>query len=177
MLLLNTDLHIADLTAHMSKSQFVRNTITAIQMQLRPNSAAQLSTTDLTRDDSSSVRGGGSDETEMPSTKRSDSVASWNSLTREAAVIAMASGTALNGSSHDANGSSPSIQITGGQEQNRQYSRVWEADMENLLKVCIYMYFYEGDLTQANRKCTMQLSINKSFSPLTRILPVPQLLP
>jgi len=176
VLLLNTDLHIADLNAHMSKSQFVRNTITAIQMQLQPNSAAQLSTSDLTRDDSSSLRGGGSDETEMPSTKRSDSITSWNSLTREAAIIAMASGTALNGSSLDANGSSPSIQNAGGQEQNRQHSRAWEADMENLLKV-LNIYFCECDLTQTNRKCTMQLNINKSFSPLTRILHVPQLLP
>jgi len=147
LLLLNTDLHIAELATHMSKSQFVRNTITAIQMQLRPNSPAQISTSDLIRDDDS-VRGG-SDETEMPHSKRSDSVTSWNSLTREAALLATNSASAPNGASLEENGptgSSTSVHVTSGQEQNfnRQRGRAWESDMESLLKVRLVFSFFLG---------------------------------
>jgi PH/SEC7 domain-containing protein len=149
LLLLNTDLHIAELATHMSKSQFVRNTIAAIQMQLRPNSPAQISTSDLIRDDGSSVRGGGSDETEMPHSKRSDSVTSWNSLTREASLLATNSASAPNGASLEENGptgSSPSIHVTSGQEQifNRQRGRAWESDMESLLKVRLVFSLFLG---------------------------------
>ncbi len=137
LLLLNTDLHIAELATHMSKSQFVRNTITAIQMQLQPNSPAQISTSDLIRDDGSSVRGGGSDETEMQHSKRCDSVTSWNSLTREAALLATTSASAPNGASLEENGPTGSSPSISGQEQNynRQRGRAWESDMESLLKV------------------------------------------
>ena len=38
LLLLNTDLHVADLATRMSRNQFVRNTVTAIQMQIQPTS-------------------------------------------------------------------------------------------------------------------------------------------
>jgi PH/SEC7 domain-containing protein len=137
LLLLNTDLHIAELATHMSKSQFVRNTMAAIQTQLQPNSASTLSPSDLTRDDNSSVRGG-SDETETPASKRSDSVASWNSLTREAALFAVAttSGASEIPSDPDqVNGNSA------GQESNNRHGRAWEAVMETLLKVFIIHKF------------------------------------
>ena len=125
LLLLNTDLHIAELSTHMSKSQFVRNTMAAIQTQVEPNSATTISPTDFTRDDSSSVRVG-SDETEMPTSKRSDSVASWNSLTREAAFFAAA---AVNGN--------PSDPDQANAQEPRPHGRAWEAVMETLLKVLI----------------------------------------
>ncbi|RDB16953.1 hypothetical protein Hypma_002582 [Hypsizygus marmoreus] len=134
LLLLNTDLHVAELTTRMSRNQFVRNTLTAIQMQLQPT-PAQMSTSDLTYDDcSSSIRGAGSDITETRArSKRSDSITSWNSVSREGVMsLAMASGMP------DTNGSSPSVQVSSIQESrpslNPVYGRGWESDMEILLK-------------------------------------------
>lgn len=144
LLLLNTDLHVAELQTRMSRTQFVRNTITAIQMQLQPTSSARLSTSDLTYDDcSSSVRGAGSDETEMMTrSKRSDSIASWNSLPREAILSLPVSPATTHSGQLDiplANGSTPSVQISNGHEtSSRQapvHGRAWESDLETLLKV------------------------------------------
>jgi hypothetical protein len=69
LLLLNTDLHVADLAVRMSRSQFVRNTLSAIQMQLQPNG----SSSDI---DASSTRHG-SDHT-GPSTLRTKRHSRWN---------------------------------------------------------------------------------------------------
>lgn len=140
LLLLNTDLHVAELAAHMSKNQFVRNTMTAIQMQLQPDSATRMSVNDSVRDDNSSLQCG-SDETEIQTrSKRSDSVTSWSSIGRE--TVASVVPSAVNGSSlgvSHPNGSHPSVQssATGLQDAySRQYGRSWEVDMETLLKVC-----------------------------------------
>ncbi|KAF4598097.1 hypothetical protein EYR38_006491 [Pleurotus pulmonarius] len=129
LLLLNTDLHIAELSTHMSRSQFVRNTLGTIQMQLQ--SPEQLSTSDLTYDDSgSSMRG--SDADTIARTKRSDSITSWNSVSKEAAMAASPG--------HHSNGSTPSVQVSLHSSQQRTpdvgsvYGRTWEVDMENLLK-------------------------------------------
>lgn len=127
ILLLNTDLHVAELTSRMSRSQFVKNTMATIQAQLRPGT---LSSSDLTYDDcSSSVRGAGSDDTETISrSKRSDSITSWNSISKD--VI-----------SQQTNGSNPSVQspVTGRDYQRpvsqQIYGRSWEEDLESLLKV------------------------------------------
>ncbi|KAI1794173.1 hypothetical protein LXA43DRAFT_971422 [Ganoderma leucocontextum] len=99
VLLLNTDLHVAELASRMSRNQFVRNTMTTIQLQLQPSGMA--SSTDLTYDDWSSIRGS-SEPGDYPSTtirargKRSDSITSWNSVTREA--LPPSSGTLVNSS-------------------------------------------------------------------------------
>lgn len=99
VLLLNTDLHVAELASRMSRNQFIRNTMTTIQLQLQPSGMA--SSTDLTYDDWSSVRGG-SEHGDVPGNtvraraKRSDSITSWNSVTREALVPS--SGTLVNSS-------------------------------------------------------------------------------
>lgn len=140
LLLLNTDLHVADLTTRMSRRDFVHNTLTAIQTQLQPAPLSQLSNVDLTYDDCSSVRGSGSDGTETvvnPSvvrSKRSGSIASWNSVSRD--VFASSPVT----SHYTPNGSTPSVQspISQGLNSNSAtvaYGRNWESDMENLLKV------------------------------------------
>ncbi|KDR75929.1 hypothetical protein GALMADRAFT_515159 [Galerina marginata CBS 339.88] len=144
LLLLNTDLHVAELTSRMSRTQFVRNTMTAIQMQLQPNSAARLSSSDLTYDDcGSSVRGAGSDETEMMTrSKRSDSITSWNSVSRDAiATLPVSPAQSNQISSHQSNGSTPSVQISNGhdpvspsRQHPVQHGRAWESDMEVLLK-------------------------------------------
>ena len=134
LLLLNTDLHVAELSTHMSRSQFVRNTLSAIQMQLQPTSAARLSSSDLTYDDcSSSVRGSGTDETEIMSktkSKRSDSITSWNSLSREAVMSLPKSNQPSSLGANISNGSSPSLQVS-----VDAHGRAWENDMESLLKV------------------------------------------
>ncbi|KAJ7096338.1 hypothetical protein C8R44DRAFT_812767 [Mycena epipterygia] len=131
LLLLNTDLHVADLATRMSRTQFVRNTLTAIQMQLQPT-PSQTSTTDLTHESNTP-----SDTTEStPGTrpKRSDSITSWHSISREVAAPAATM------SSPAANGSTPSVQISAAGHDHRSsvssivYGRAWENDMENLLK-------------------------------------------
>lgn len=53
MLMLNTDLHIADLSKHMSRADFVRNAMRAIQESMPDRT----STPDLVRDGSSSRYG------------------------------------------------------------------------------------------------------------------------
>ncbi|KAI0821612.1 hypothetical protein BC628DRAFT_1329136 [Trametes gibbosa] len=128
VLLLNTDLHVAELASRMSRSQFVRNTMTAIQMQLQPSGMA--SSADLSYDDWSSVRAGSESgevagNTVRARAKRSDSITSWNSVTREALVPS--SGTLVNSSgqltlasdpagSSSANQSSVSVGASSNQE-------------------------------------------------------------
>ena len=135
LLLLNTDLHVAELSTRMSRNQFVRNTLSTIQMQLQPTSAGRLSSSDLTYDDcSSSVRGSGIDDTEAMSrtrSKRSDSITSWNSLSREAVMSLPKANQSNSLGVHLPNGSSPSVQVSA----EPAYGRAWEIDMESLLKV------------------------------------------
>lgn len=133
LLLLNTDLHVADLATRMSRTQFVRNTLTAIQMQLKPTRS---SATDLTHD-SNSVRGAPAEFVESTSpasrSKRSDSITSWHSIARDGATVTM--------SSPAANGSTPSVQISAAGHEHHSsvssivFGRGWESDMESLLKV------------------------------------------
>ncbi|KAH9931131.1 uncharacterized protein BXZ73DRAFT_90208 [Epithele typhae] len=99
ILLLNTDLHVAEMSNRMSRNQFVRNTMTTVQIQLQPSGMA--SSTDLTHDDWSSIRGG-SEHGDVPGAtvraraKRSDSITSWSSVTRDAMIPS--SGTLVNSS-------------------------------------------------------------------------------
>ncbi|KAF8070176.1 hypothetical protein FPV67DRAFT_1005473 [Lyophyllum atratum] len=132
LLLLNTDLHVAELTTRMSRSQFVRNTLTAVQMQLQPSPATELSVSDLTYDDCSSIRGPAHDGTEPRTrSKRSDSITSWNSVSREGVMSPPLV-------QKEANGSTPSVQLSTVHEPrtslNPVYGRGWENDMETLLK-------------------------------------------
>ena len=152
----------------MSRNQFVRNTMTTIQLQLQPSGMA--SSTDLTYDDWSSI-GRGSEPGDYPSTtirarvKRSDSITSWNSVTRE--VLPPSSGTLVNSSgqltlvssepisSSSANQSSVSVGASsnpdGKQSQDASslpplatsgpslssivFDRNWESEIENMLRV------------------------------------------
>ncbi|KAG9316335.1 hypothetical protein JVU11DRAFT_2366, partial [Chiua virens] len=144
LLLLNTDLHVADITTRMSRNQFVRNTMTAIQMQLHPHRYA--STVDLDRDDTSSGAGTNSEGTETQSTtrsKRSGSVASWNSISRDTFVSSGAmSSAAMSAMQSSVNSSTTSFQHSPGVEAKSLitgpspivYDRNWEVEMEGLLK-------------------------------------------
>lgn len=147
LLLLNTDLHVAELAQRMSRTQFVRNTLAAIQTQIRPAAGlARASTPDLTHDDSSSVRGVGSDGSDTGGStlrsrpKRSGSVNSWNSVTRDLLnTPGSTPGVSLNSSGVQVsiNGSNTSVHeprikntIT-----PAVYGRNFDSDMESLLKV------------------------------------------
>lgn len=154
LLLLNTDLHVADITTRMSRSQFVRNTMTAIQMQLHPQRYP--STTDLDLDDGSSGRGTNSEGTETQSvtrSKRSGSIASWNSISKDTFVSSGAlSSTGLSAVQPSMNSSTTSFQHSPGAESKSLstgplqvvYDRNWEVEMEGLLKVCCWAFFVFG---------------------------------
>ena len=90
LLLLNTDLHVAKLSQKMSRNQFVRNTLSAIQIQMRTYSGTERSSTpDLMPDDDSSLRTPGQEGSETAGNTirsrptRSGSVASWTSAGKE----------------------------------------------------------------------------------------------
>ncbi len=144
--------------------------MTTIQLQLQPSGMA--SSTDLTHDDWSSVRGG-SEHGDVPGNtirargKRSDSITSWSSVTREALVPS--SGTLVNSSgqltlasdpagSSSANQSSVSVGASSNFESKQSqeanvpppaattsvsapsaivYDRNWESEIESMLKVGI----------------------------------------
>ena len=136
--------------------------MSTIQMQRQPTSAARLSSSDLTYDDcSSSVRGSGTDETEIKTrTKRSDSIKSWNSFSREAVMSKSIQSNSLG--ANLPNGSSPSIQVSVEHVQGR----AWENDMESLLKVdfIIFMVKRRSLTCLNNRKSTMRSKISRSFN-------------
>ncbi|CCM05711.1 uncharacterized protein FIBRA_07943 [Fibroporia radiculosa] len=153
LLLLNTDLHVAELTSRMSRGQFVRNTISTIQMQLQPN---QGSNSDLSYDDWTSFRAGSESDvvgtTVRSRAKRSDSITSWNSInTREGistpAPLAAHSTGQLSQVSDSAtqspmNESAVSVALSSGQESRNQelastpimHDRNWEVEVESILK-------------------------------------------
>ncbi|KIY71151.1 hypothetical protein CYLTODRAFT_408393 [Cylindrobasidium torrendii FP15055 ss-10] len=133
LLLLNTDLHIADLVNRMSKNQFVRNTLTAIQMQLDASEPSDVTSegSSVRSPDASQGRRGG---------KRSDSITSWNSISREnvlsSPAFSMASSNVL------PNPEPPSLEHQSTSDLRSSiassskfvYDKAWEAEMETLLK-------------------------------------------
>lgn len=142
LLLLNTDLHVADIANRMSRSQFVRNTMTAIQMQVHPSRYG--STTELDHEDSSSGAGTGSEGTETQSlarSKRSGSIASWNSISKETFTSSGTISSVHPSAQPSQNSSTTSFQHSPGYESKLPNSHVifdrsWEMEMEGLLKVC-----------------------------------------
>ncbi|KAJ3936950.1 MAG: hypothetical protein NXY57DRAFT_32129 [Lentinula lateritia] len=158
LLLLNTDLHVADLTSRMSRSQFVRNTLAAIQMQLQPSTSPKASSPDV-YDESGSLRNfplPGSDQSSNSSSvavsegseldtitrsKRSDSITSWNSISRDTILSSPALSLATSQATTPIveNDCTPNISdlqssTTSMASSNIVYGRAWEANMENLLK-------------------------------------------
>jgi PH/SEC7 domain-containing protein len=131
LLLLNTDLHVAELATRMSRSQFVKNTLATLQMQnLRPRHQSSI---DLNQDEdvfqSASVNDGLQTITRKT---RSDSITSWNSISRD---LPASSQVSVGGSARLSNGSTPSIQTFPPDNKSPiVYNRGWENDMEQLLK-------------------------------------------
>lgn len=131
ILLLNTDLHVADLATHMSRSQFVRNTMTAIQAQFPSTN------TDDQDGNSSMSRNVLPEDTEIVSrSKRSDSIASWNSVSRDV-VTSLSSSPSINRTSEINETRSNTTAGVDSKSINTSqlYNRAWENEMENLLKV------------------------------------------
>ncbi|CAL1707118.1 unnamed protein product [Somion occarium] len=191
LLLLNTDLHVADLSSRMSRGQFVRNTITAIQMQLQPIATRSGSATDVSPDDWSSLRGG-SDGSDPPApvftkrVKRSDSMTSWSSVTRDglSSMFMQASSGQLSTTPSDTpaqtsgrqtplNSSRVSV-ISSGQESRVNegstptfaYDRNWEQEMESLLKE-IYAAVKNQQILQPISAARLSMS---SLSPHNAVL-------
>jgi hypothetical protein len=132
----------------MSRAQFVRNTLSAVQMQVHPERYA--STPDLTSDDSSSLRAPAA-----RSPKRSGSIASWNSvgaLDDPAAPVPPAQG-----SQPQSPARSPSINPAA-------YDKGWELDMEVMLKVGVLHAEPGPPLTHARRTSTTRSSRSRSCS-------------
>ena len=141
----------------MSRGQFVRNTISAIQSQLQQGSSS-----DLTTDDWSSVRAGSDVSDTVPpvsgirTIKRSDSMTSWSSVTREAFVNNLGSRATSSGqltqASTDTSGTQPptpanesavSVNIAVRDPKSSDstvppvvHDRNWESQVEDMLKVC-----------------------------------------
>ena len=137
----------------MSRQQFVRNTLGTIQLQLQPGSSP-----DFDHEDWSSVRAG-SDVSDGGhpvgrTIKRSDSMTSWSSVTREAFVSNLGSKAASSGqltsASTDTSGTQPQtpinesvvsvVSIRDGKSSDSGtpaivYDRKWEGEVEDLLKV------------------------------------------
>jgi len=150
ILLLNTDLHIADIANRMSRSQFVRNTMTAIQMQTHPSRCN--SSPDLNDDNSSGQMTATSDGTETQSlarSKRSGSIASWNSISKDTLLSSPGVSSAVSTAQRSLNSSTTSFQHSSGPETKPPsttpsmvtFDRSWEMDMEGLLKVAKSMVF------------------------------------
>lgn len=137
MLMLNTDLHIADLVKHMSRADFVRNSMRAIQESMPANDPGA-STPELVRDDSGSVRLGSN-----PSLNQARRPTTGNSATLRSASAPVVP-SPIPPSRQDGE---RSVSVAGGplvESKTRgssttvssfTYNKQWEADAENALKV------------------------------------------
>jgi hypothetical protein len=153
-LLLNTDLHIAEITQHMSRSQFVKLTFDTIYANMPPSSERS-STPELIRDDSSSAtqivpssghsqvpppNGGTSIQRSASSTPRGPRTTSvYSNLSAKDSLSGPLSGpslstTHLSSGAHSGQelksrlGSSTSI-------GSSLFNKGWEAEVEGALKV------------------------------------------
>ncbi|GJE94948.1 PH and SEC7 domain-containing protein [Phanerochaete sordida] len=187
LLLLNTDLHVAELTSRMSRQQFVRNTLGTIQLQVQAGSSS-----DLANDDWSSVRAGSDVSDGGPpagrTIKRSDSITSWSSVTREAFISNMggkaASSGQLTSASTDTSGTRPQtpvnesvlsvISVRDGKSSDSGapaivYDRKWEGEMEDLLKE-IYSSVKTSQILQPTGSIALARSSTSSLSPHGTVL-------
>jgi PH/SEC7 domain-containing protein len=139
MLMLNTDLHIADLSKHMSRNDFVRNSMRAVQESM-PASGTD-STPDLVRDDSGSISTAHGSVGSVPGSikERRPPNAPPGNRSASAPVIGQ-NGTAKNRDSCATVGSF-------------SYGRVWEQEAETALRVSLAL--------RANANC-------RTFMPTSR---------
>ncbi|KAJ3724450.1 hypothetical protein C8R42DRAFT_604370 [Lentinula raphanica] len=186
LLLLNTDLHVADLTSRMSRNQFVRNTLAAVQMQLQPPSnstSPQTSSPDI-YDEAGSLRSfpltpsgqysnsssaavsEGSELDTITRSKRSDSITSWNSISRDAVLSSPALSLATTQATtpiveNDCTPNNADLHSST-TSSNIVYGRAWEANMESLLKEMYNAIKSQQILQPLN---TSRSSMSSSLSP------------
>ena len=140
MLMLNTDLHIAELSKHMSRSDFVRNAIRAIQESLPSDGGA--STPDLIRDDSSSLRIYSSSTSVNPSsvsvrTKGAVPGAVPGAQRSASAPVITSPSTHPDDAPHGSRSQlhlDPRMKDSTLSVSSFSYSKTWEADAESALK-------------------------------------------
>lgn len=135
--MLNTDLHIADLNKHMSRTDFVRNSMRAIQESMPP--ADRSSTPDVVRDDGSSFKfGSGSNTSFAPSSVniRPKPPTSLPNAPRSASAP-VASSPAPPVRNESGSTLDPSHRTGTTTISSFSYSKAWEADAENALKVSV----------------------------------------
>ncbi|TCD67442.1 hypothetical protein EIP91_012359 [Steccherinum ochraceum] len=188
LLLLNTDLHVAELTNRMSRAQFVRNTITAIQMQLQSPRSGSLA--DVSPDDWSSLRGGSEASDGRTRLHRSDSITSWNSVTREGLMSTLGALHPSTGqlsspspmdtplqtpSSHTPINESKVSVVSSGQESKQEsiapvvHDKNWEVEMESMLKE-MYTAVKNQQILQPLGSVTGARSSTSSLSPHGTVL-------
>nr|XP_018265878.1 uncharacterized protein I303_02254 [Kwoniella dejecticola CBS 10117]OBR88036.1 hypothetical protein I303_02254 [Kwoniella dejecticola CBS 10117] len=180
MLMLNTDLHIAELNKHMSRNDFVRNAMRAIHESL-PSAERDgdgTSTPDLVRDDGSSMKAGfGSNGSMAPSfvsvrAKPPSSVlAPPTQRSASAPVISQGPSRTDSASSIGTTG----VGIVGGKGGSSTtvssftYNRAWEMEAENALREIFASVKADRILlpisgpTQNNRQSMISISSNGPF--------------
>lgn len=177
-LLLNTDLHIADISEHMSRPQYVRLTMDTITSHLaKEGTSRHASTPELVHNDSNSTlrtsivsapsppvpagnhRLGPAINLDRDVLNRKDSIASIDRTVDRSQRHSMLVVTNLGKqpSPHDARGRLPSSASVGSMAQ---HGSKWEAELESTLKVSIVMGTTVGDPV---------LIVSPASSSLTRI--------
>ena len=130
MLMLNTDLHIADLTKHMSRADFVRNSMRAIQESVPLTDRG--STPDLVRDDSSSSKfGQDSNASVTPSSSSMRAKTPTIPLNGQRSASAPVVASPAPGGPHR----SMMARQSSATMSSFSYSKAWESEAENALKV------------------------------------------
>jgi PH/SEC7 domain-containing protein len=161
IMLLNTDLHIAEISSRMSRTQFVKNTLSVVLRQSDAESpvsmpAAAASTTSLDDDNDGTLEtttpGSSNSPASKPATlrhhpkKRSGSLTSWRSIMQHAGASQSAIQLGASGESPAASRVSLNLPTADGgyfESPERRSSRdairssrkLWEQEVENLLKV------------------------------------------
>jgi PH/SEC7 domain-containing protein len=173
MLMLNTDLHIADLNKHMSRSDFVRNALRAISLSTE-GAPGTGSTPDLVKDNSSKF--GGSSAASIASVTvgpngRMKSIPAPRSAS--APVVALAAGSASGSASalsrvDSIGGVLEQIKLRGSQTTvgSFSYTKAWESDAESALKVSRWVSS-QMNLTKVSRISITKFERIRSFSQLT----------
>lgn len=152
LLLLNTDLHVAELSSHMSRTQFVRNTMSVVMPQ-RKQSVAESDAppppapagNDSVVEDSRASGSDAGDTGPRPHSKRSGSMQSWKSISRDvlvpgAPLVSTPTSTGgVNGSSSSLAGTAseqatPTIGQDTPSSQSLLSGRNWEMEVETVLK-------------------------------------------
>jgi PH/SEC7 domain-containing protein len=126
MLMLNTDLHIADLQKHMTRTDFVRNSMRAIQESMPLD---RESTPDATNNDSGSLRNVG-DASASTTSVRLRSAGSRNASGTLASSATLTSSDLTSPSSQELRSRAASSTTV----NSFTYTKAWEMEAENALK-------------------------------------------